>query len=250
MFDGMARLGHLIHTALVESLNLAPGHTLLDLGCGQGGTLRCAVDHVPSISVIGIDSSQHALDQARELLSEADARLECADLSQPIPLRDGTIDRIVCHNVLECLANPAALLSEASRLLAPGGRAVWSHVDCGGIMLNASDEQANRAVMAAYADSAQPWMDHVDGHMGRKLPGLVRQSALRLEAVRIHTSAAVELEGDALARLDEIVTALTVSPVCELSPAYVTAWRADVDELAASGHFFFLEPTIIVTAVP
>ena len=250
-FDWMVRLGHPIHTVLVDSLHLTEGQTLLDLGCGQGGTLRCAVDQVPEISVIGLDLSRPALDRAMKLLSDADARFDCVDLSQPLPLLDGTIDRIVCHNVLECLADPEALLSEAARILAPGGRAVWSHVDFGGIIVNASDESANRTVLATYADLAQPWMNgNVDGLMGRKLPGLVRQSPFQIDAVRIHTSAAVESEADALERLDEIVMALTSSPDCGLTPSFVAAWRSDIDELAASGRFFFMEPTILVTAVP
>jgi SAM-dependent methyltransferase len=243
----MARPGHPIHRVLVEALNLHSGHTLLDLGCGIGRTLRCAVDHVAGVSVIGIDSNQVALDYAITLLSDVNAQLQCGDLSKPIQIEGGTIDRIVCHNVLECLEAPDALLAEASRLLAPEGRAVWSHIDCGGIVINSSNEELNRNIVAAYANHLQGWMDHVDGQMGRKLPGLIRQSGLQLDKVAVHTTYSVELAGDALAKIDEMTAALSDAS-SGVSAADLATWRADVEKQHLDGTFFFMEPTVVVTA--
>jgi SAM-dependent methyltransferase len=47
----------------------------------------------------------------------------------PLPLADASADRVLCHDVLECLPDPDALVAEAARILRPGGRLVLAHTD-------------------------------------------------------------------------------------------------------------------------
>ena len=42
-----------------------------------------------------------------------------ADLKGPLPFADAAFDRVFCHNVLECLPDPGALVAEAGRVLPP-----------------------------------------------------------------------------------------------------------------------------------
>ena len=44
-----------------------------------------------------------------------------ADLKAPLPLADGAFDRVLCHNVLEVLPDPGALVAEVIGVLRPGG---------------------------------------------------------------------------------------------------------------------------------
>jgi hypothetical protein len=39
--------------------------------------------------------------------------LLCGDLAQPLPIATESVDRVLCHNTLEALADPAGLLAEA-----------------------------------------------------------------------------------------------------------------------------------------
>lgn len=63
---------------------------------------------------------------------------------------------MVCHDVLEWLADPGQLLVEACRVLRPRGTAVWSHVDYEGVLVSGADRILTRRVMQAYVDRPAP----------------------------------------------------------------------------------------------
>lgn len=246
----MARPDHPIHNLLVEHAGLERGEVLVDVGCGEGGALLAADQLQAGILCVGVDRDASALATARALLHRA-ARSPClirADLSASLPFAAATVDRIVCHNTLECLPDPQRLLAEAARVLRPGGRAVWSHTDFDALVVNTNDAALTRRVVHAYADSTQPWMQTADGQMGRKLAALVRASPLRLEAVDSHQTTATDLPGDARARIDEITAALQSQAARGVGPLTVdeiALWKQAVERAAAEGSFFFAETAII-----
>jgi SAM-dependent methyltransferase len=234
---------------LIEQLDLAAGQVLLDLGCGSGGTLLAASRAVPGLSLIGCDVSPEALAIADQLLAGHDAQFRPNDLDLPLPIADGSVDRIVTHNALECIADPAALMAEAARVVRPGGRAVWSHVDFDALILTSADPDLGRRVIHSYADTALGWMRNVDGQMGRKLAGLVRASPLDLLGVRVATRTFTELQGDALVRVEETTTSLRTSDHHDLTGDDLAAWRGGIDDLAGRGEFFLAEPSVVATSV-
>jgi ubiquinone/menaquinone biosynthesis C-methylase UbiE len=91
---------------------------VLDLGCGDGritGALAAA-----GAEVTGVDPSAVALERARS----AHPDLPFASTAQGglLPFEDGSFDVLVCINVLEHVADTQRFMSEARRVLAPGGR--------------------------------------------------------------------------------------------------------------------------------
>lgn len=91
---------------------------VLDLGCGDGriaGLLAAAGGEVT-----GVDPSEIALERARA--SHPDLRFLAPAADGSLPLPDGSFDVVVCINVLEHVADTQRLMSEARRVLAPGGR--------------------------------------------------------------------------------------------------------------------------------
>ena len=83
--------------------------------------------------------------------------------------------------------------------------------------------------------------------MGRKLPGLVNRSGLRLVGVEAHVTISSELAGDALMRIDEIARSLQRG-VSDLAPEEVTQWRAEMTNAAFSGDFFYAETAFVALA--
>ena len=104
-----------------------PGETVLDLGCGGGIDCLLAARLVGSSGkVIGVDMSPKALATARKNLEELgltnvefrQGRLE------KLPLDDASVDVAISNCVGIVMRGDAAVLSEAARVLKPGGRLV------------------------------------------------------------------------------------------------------------------------------
>lgn len=106
-------------------LDLRPGETLVDIGCGPGYFSFPAARLVsPGGRVYAVDISLDMLMQlGRRLYGEGVSNVETV-LSREtnIPLPDGCADAALLSNVLHEADAPAALLAEARRLVRPGGR--------------------------------------------------------------------------------------------------------------------------------
>jgi SAM-dependent methyltransferase len=180
------------HRWLAGLLTAAPGDRVVDLGCGTGGSLVQAAAAVPGGLLAGLDLSAAALALTAGALGEAVAGLTpppavlCvqADLNAPLPLADGAFDRVLCHNVLEVLPDPDALVAEAIRVLRPGGRLVLAHSDFDTLIFASEDLELTRRLVRDYCDTQQPWMDAVDGTIGRRLADIAGRAGLVVEDVQ------------------------------------------------------------------
>ncbi len=245
----MARPGHPIHDLLARLLQPAEG-PIVDLGCGTGGTLAAVARLHPAATLVGLDAAAASLQEARALLADhpGEVHLLRAELEAALPLADASAGAVVCHNVLECLAEPGALLREAARVLRPGGRALWSHVDFDGLVVAGADPALARRGPPASADLTPSWAARADGRAGRKLAGLVRHGPLALEGVDVLPLVSSELQGDAAARIEEIAQALAEAGPDRaegVTPAEIAAWRAQLERAAARGEFLLVELALV-----
>jgi SAM-dependent methyltransferase len=102
----------------------------------------------------------------------------------PPAAADGAFDRVLCHNVLEVLPDPDALVAEAIRVLRPGGRLVLAHSDFDTLISASEDLELTRRLVRDYCDTQQPWMDAVDGTIGRRLADIAGRAGLLVEDVQ------------------------------------------------------------------
>jgi SAM-dependent methyltransferase len=97
------------------------GHWL-DVGCGDGETLaQLSRLAGPSLALTGVDFSSRALALAHRKVGDV-AELNCAD-ARSLPFADGVFTHVSLFGVLEHSSHYELVLSEASRVLRPGGRA-------------------------------------------------------------------------------------------------------------------------------
>ena len=118
----------------VAALRLVPERLgrvprVLDVACGTGILLKQLLALVPGIEAYGVDASADMLEQARMALKgQLHVHLERAQIgtgeTANLPYAPETFDLITCTNALHDMPEPAGMLAELKRLLAPGGQLV------------------------------------------------------------------------------------------------------------------------------
>ncbi|MDD1724974.1 MAG: methyltransferase domain-containing protein, partial [Methanospirillum sp.] len=159
-------------------MHLETAASVLDIGCGRGYDLvsfgkRCGKDAV----LTGIDTSGKAIREARERTGN-DPRFSVtrADASSGLPFGDNYFDIVYSGNLLECVRDKDALISEVYRVIKPGGQVIFSHYDWDSQIINGSDKTLIRRIVAAFSDWKQDWMAESDGWMGRRMAGLFKKN--------------------------------------------------------------------------
>jgi ubiquinone/menaquinone biosynthesis C-methylase UbiE/DNA-binding transcriptional ArsR family regulator len=111
-----------VEAVIVGAVGDQPLGRVLDVGTGTGRMLQLLADRANR--AVGLDTSHSMLSVARANLERAGVahwELRQGDVHSP-PLDGASFDLVVIHQVLHYLDDPARAISEAARLVAPGGR--------------------------------------------------------------------------------------------------------------------------------
>ncbi len=113
-----------VEAAILQAAGPGPFKRLVDLGSGTGRMLTLLGPHAEA--ALGLDLSQQMLNLARNRVTEAG--LEGCELRHgdifSTRLPNESADLVVVHQVLHYLADPAAAVKEAGRIVAGGGRLI------------------------------------------------------------------------------------------------------------------------------
>jgi arsenite methyltransferase len=140
LFIRTTRVGKFeVWAEILDGLRLRGDETVLDLGCGRGAVLLAAAKVLPNGRAIGVDiwradqthnSQQNTLRNA-ELEGVADrVEVRTADITE-LPFGNDSVDVIVSSLVVHNIPSPegrAKAISEAARVLRPGGRLVLADI--------------------------------------------------------------------------------------------------------------------------
>jgi ArsR family transcriptional regulator len=124
-WDHLRRMGGqevAVEEALVAAAARPCVGRLLDIGTGTGRVLELLAGEAEAAT--GIDRSPEMLRIARGKLAAAGnqaAEVRQADM-RTLPFADASFDTVTMHHVLHFADDPAAVLSEAARLVSPGGK--------------------------------------------------------------------------------------------------------------------------------
>ncbi len=122
-FISVGLLGH-----VAQALDLSPGQTLADLGCGRGGPGLWLAQQAEAL-LVGVDFSPVAVDQAAHRAAlfglAGRARFIIGDLTRT-GLPPASADAAVSIDAIH-FADPAAAAAEARRILRPGRRLVLTN---------------------------------------------------------------------------------------------------------------------------
>ena len=109
---------------LVARLDRRDGVRVLEVACGTGIVTRRLREELPPAStLVATDLNEPMLDEARKLVPLPDISWQQAD-AQELSFADASFDAYVCQFGLMFLPDKVRGLSEARRVLAPGGQLI------------------------------------------------------------------------------------------------------------------------------
>jgi SAM-dependent methyltransferase len=109
-------------TIRYESLELGPGHLLLDLGCGAGRHTFEALQRGKRVVAADLDDSAlKDVHQVAAAMFPAPSLLCVTSDALRLPFADATFDHIVVSEVLEHIPPDEVAMAEIERVLKPGG---------------------------------------------------------------------------------------------------------------------------------
>lgn len=126
----MGRWSRLVADRFVTGAACESGGRWLDVGCGSGALTSTVAARCRPRSLLGLDRSAGFVAAARAS-TPAPARFAVAD-AQALPVRDACCDVVASGLVLNFLPAPGIALSEAVRVVRPGGLVaayVWDYAE-------------------------------------------------------------------------------------------------------------------------
>jgi cyclopropane fatty-acyl-phospholipid synthase-like methyltransferase len=173
--DAQARLTDVV----IRMAGLQADQTVLDVGCGFGGTLEAAAQW-PSMRLTGVNIDGRQLGICRSLrLGGNTLSLVMADACA-LPFHSRSFDRIFCVEAMFHFRDRAAFLREAAGVLRHGGRLVISDILLRNPGTNAAVDVAavEALIRSEYGPWPQPWTA-VDALLdGARQAGLVLERRL------------------------------------------------------------------------
>ena len=104
---------------------------VLEMAAGTGIVTRALSQKLPAIPIVATDLNQPMLDHAAAHLTSQRITWRQAD-AQALPFEDGSFDVLVCQFGVMFFPDKTKAFSEARRVLAPGGRflfSIWDRIE-------------------------------------------------------------------------------------------------------------------------
>ncbi|WP_232383855.1 methyltransferase domain-containing protein [Actinomadura violacea] len=208
-----------------DLLQAAPGALVADIGCGTGRAV--AELTARGVRATGIDPDEQMIATARTRAPGADLRVADA---RALPFRDAELAGYRADKVLHNLPDPGLPLTEARRVLAPGGRIVLCGQDWDALVIDSSFPDLTRTLVHARADRIP------SPHSARQYRNLLLDVGFHDVAVEARTA---------------LFTDATILPMLTgLAAAHQQAdeWLTDQQERARTNRLFAAVPFFLASA--
>jgi SAM-dependent methyltransferase len=116
---------HLVRYALAAR-HIRPGDKVVDVACGYGYGSSLMARSSEAASVHGVDLSESSISYSKDNFGGPRVDFVVGDAQDLSRFSDNSVDLVASFETLEHIPHPERLISEANRILKPGGRIVAS----------------------------------------------------------------------------------------------------------------------------
>lgn len=169
---------------MIDALDINPGDTVLDLGCGPGLWTAMLADKVkPDGKVIGLDFDPSLVKFAQEKIS-----IEYKDIIEfkeadfhKIPFDANKFDFVFFGNCFAYVTEIEKVIEEMKRVTKEGGKVAAKDFDGAVFIVHPIEPHLTMKILSAAAQSMQetPPDPYFDNFVGRKLHGLFLKAEFR-----------------------------------------------------------------------
>jgi SAM-dependent methyltransferase len=163
---------------LLDRVELRPGHSVIDLGCGPRGSFDLLAERVlPGGRVAGLDADPAHTAMAAEFAAGrglAGVEIVTAD-ARRTGLPSSSFDLVHARTLLVNIPDPQQVVAEMVRLARPGGWVAAMEADTEHTLCYPPHPAVTRASDIFEAAFRR---DGADPHLGRRVPELFRQAGL------------------------------------------------------------------------
>lgn len=174
--------------AWLDALELEPGMTVVDAGCGPGAAADSLLERIgPQGTLVGLDRSADAIatfQRRCDAQGHTNVRTAVGDIEdaalEPLGLELGSVDRVLARWVLTFPPDPGRLVQSFARWLRPGGQLLVIDYDHEGVSLFPHSPGFVAVIRATRAwfesQGGDPWI-------AGRLPALYRAAGLELRTL-------------------------------------------------------------------
>lgn len=222
-----------IREAYLDTLGIAPGEYVLDLGCGTGVVARAAARRVgPNGRVAALDPSPVMLTVGREI-AEREGLLDRIEFrtgdARALPFPEATFDVVLAITALSHTTDAERALPELVRVTRPGGRLGILDIDSPSWIIAHPDRDLTRRIGVAGSMLA------IDGWLGRRLPGLLE--AAGVEDVRVRAFTPIERDPSGFYAKQAEIWATAAATSGAISQEERESWVAALHTEQAANRF-------------
>lgn len=161
------------HTGeITRGVPIKPHHTVVDVGCGDGGFIGFVASRGAEVIFIDQDEAKLARTEARIKSSRARAYRAIVSDCDPIPLEDGVGDLVICTEVLEHVPDPVKFLDEVIRVAKPGAQ----------LLISVPDSRSEQFVSATAPPECFQVPNHIRIYTAEAFEQLVLDAGLEIES--------------------------------------------------------------------
>ena len=217
----------------IKHLALRDGERVLDLGCGPGFLSESIA------AVVGSDGAVRGIDISSDLITLCSRRSppnwltyavgDATHLSEP----NNCFDVVACTQVAEYVPDVNRVLSEAFRVLRPGGRAVFVATDWDALVWSSDNPDRMALVMKS-------WESHcAHPRLPRSLISLLVSKGFRFDGATVFPILNLKWEDSAYSKGLAGLVRDFVGRKRELPPEDLKAWYDEFARLEELGRYFF-----------